>query len=238
MTYTVASHNMYHKLSSLPWKWDRDLKKSDKGTITVYCEAQKSRSALLKFCNQNGRDLYYPENDVGNPISWRKSAATYMTGWCFLVQKKGDNYTNSPARGFTAVGLRLTDSKRKVLILSVHAEHGYAKSEAATPWNDNIDSAKDWMATQYWLRVLSFVSEQMSLKYWDDIVIAGDFNSRMNNRTQWYYPGRLLDSVCRASLTAGGIDHVITTITSKSKVVGIMKLNGWTDHPILLARLS
>lgn len=238
MTYTVATHNMYRKLSRYPWKWNRDLKKSSRGTITVYSEAQNARSLLTKYCKNNNRVLYYPTNDPGNPISWRKDSAVILKGWCKVVQKKGINYQNSPERAFTAVGLQLTDTKRKVLILSVHAEHGYAKSESKTPWNDKVDQAKNWMAAQYWLEVLSFVAEQMALNYWDDIVIAGDFNSRMNNLKEWYYPGVILGAITRYSLTVGGIDHVITTITSKSKVVGVMKLNGHTDHPILLARLS
>lgn len=240
MTYTVATHNMYHKLSKLPWKWERDLKKSSKATVAVYCEAQKSRSALLKHCAKAGRDLFFEGDDVGNPISWRRSDAALIPGqkWTVLVQAKGVNYPNSPARGYSAVGLKIKSTGRRVLVISVHAEHGYAKSENATEWSDKIDAAKDRMAAQYWLDVLSFVTMAMAKGTYDDIVIAGDFNSRMNNKTEWYYPGRLLEPVTRPSLTAGGIDHVLTTVTSKSKVEGILKMNGHTDHPILLARLS
>ena len=240
MTYTVATHNMFRKLSKLPWKWERDLKKSAKGTITVYSEAQKSRSTLLKHCARTGRDLFFEGNDVGNPISWRKSDATLIPGqkWTFTVQYNGSAYDNSPARGFSAVGLKIKATGRRVLVLSVHAEHGYAKSEKGTPWSDRVDAAKDRMAAQYWLEVLSFITMAMAKGVYDDIVIAGDFNARMSNKTQWFFPGRLLDVVTRPSLTSAGIDHVLTTVTSKSKVEGILKMNGWTDHPILLARLS
>lgn len=240
MTYTVAAHNMLFRLSKTPWKWNRDLKKSSKATITVYCEAQRSREVLNKHCKKNNRGLYYPAADPGNPISWDLDRAELIPGktWLKIAHLDNEDLRATPTRGFSAVGLKIKSSNRKTLVISIHAENGYAKPVAKTSWGRVVNEYKDWSAQQYWLDVLAFVCEQMSTEYWDDIVIAGDFNARMSNKKEWYYPGRMLDNVTRPSLTSGGIDHVITTVTSKSKVVGVLKMKGWTDHPILLARLS
>lgn len=237
MTYTVAAHNIWFKLPA--WKKKRDFKKSAKATITTYCEAKNDRVLLRSLCRKYDRELFFDNDDIGNPISYDPSKAEIIPGqtWVHLVHEDPKPIPG-PARGYTAVGFRLLHTGRRVLVISVHPENGYAKGERNNPWGPKVNKHKDWSATQYWLDIVSFVAAQMSREYWDDIVISGDFNARMNNKNEWYYPARMLEALTRPSLTAGGIDHIITTRDSKSRVVGVLKMKGHTDHPILLARLS
>jgi hypothetical protein len=239
-TFEIVTHNMLFRLN--PEKWTEDLKKSAQGEITGYQEAEgdAARRTLKKFCAENGRGLYHPE-ECGNPISWNRATFTPTTfkgtGEVHRsAQGMGVNVKFNPKRDFCYLGLRTENSAG--LVVNVHPVSGATdptpeEAPATSRW-------KDWAIGQYWLDVVSFTAAQMSVQKattgmearWDWITVIGDYNAALSNTDQWYYPGKLLLALFNPDKQAKGLDHIVFSKGSDVSLGKRWTVEGNTDHRI------
>lgn len=253
--FTDASHNILFSLKRE--RWMSDFKRSGRSEITGYQEVDGdgARNALSDFCKAQRRGLYHPMH-CGNPISWRSSAFTQV----ILpdgspAQGVHDSHRSALAMGikvkfngprdFTWVGLKHLLTGKLVLRLNVHpvAEGTSPESHPSndTP-NPTVARWKDWAVGQYWLDVIAFVAEQMSIQeqgntttasFWDVILLGGDYNAALDNRRRWYYPGALLPALFEQDAKfLAGLDHLQHGHGSDVGVVERWRQPGYTDHPI------
>lgn len=251
--FTDASHNILFRLKREQWL--ADLKRSGRSDVTGYQEVEgdPARRVVAEFCKAQRRGLYHPPH-CGNPISWRSSVFEQVIT-DVPVQGVHDSHRGARAMGiktkfngprdFTWVGLKHKPTGKLVLRVNVHPV-AEATSRESDPRNDTPNETvarwKDWAIGQYWLDVVAFVAEQMSIQeagrtttaaFWDAILLGGDYNGGLDNGRRWYYPGALLPALfINDTKFQPGLDHLQHSRGSDVAVVERWRQPGYTDHAI------
>jgi hypothetical protein len=252
-SYIDASHNVLYTLN--PEKWMPDLDKSGRGDIVGYQEGDvgPARTTIREWCKANNRGLFAPTK-CDLPISWKKDVFTLVRrpdktaiqGTREVHQsapQMGVPAKFNPARDFSYVGLKHTQTGKKILRINVHPVAGGTKLES-DPDNHDTDQVsiwKDWGVGQYWLDVVSFVAGQMSRQepvedslksFWDIITLGGDFNAYLDRTERWYYPGALLPSLFVNDKLIKGLDHLMHAHGSDVKQGKRWTVAANSDHRI------
>lgn len=234
----TKAHNMLFRLDADQWR--HDLDKSDEADLDFYSEAEgaATREVLANHCQARNKGLYHPE-DCGNPIAWGKDlfATVNDTRGVVRVHERHPTAKFNPARDFAYIGLRHRVTGTKILAISIHAIAGYAKPEDLTPWGHDLDKWKNWAARQYFLDLVEFTAKKMSSERFDLIIPGGDYNARLDNDQEWYYPGALLKSLYRFD-NHGGIDHILLSRGNSANLGRSFTKQGFTDHPIIFQEVT
>jgi len=211
--FTDCAHNILFRLDRA--KWLSDMAVSSRASIVGYSEADshKARRVLTQHCRDTGRGLFDPVH-CGNPISWDSKVWTPIPKESGVVEvHRRVNIPRvkfNPARDFAWVGLEHNVCGTKVLRINVHPIAGATKPEP-NKYGPRLNEWKDWAVRQYWLDVVSFTAAQMSREKWDVILLGGDFNGRLENRREWWYPGPLLSSLYFTDDAPRSIDRLVWT---------------------------
>lgn len=244
-TFTVGTHNVLFRLDRERWLEDLD-RSHEVADVRLFQEggSKKFRRTLRKHKNMRGLRKYHP-HATECPIAWRRDVWKPM--WkesgakgASLVHPGAGFAKFNPKRSIVWKGLTHRKTGKRVLFVNVHATAGYAKDERKTPWGDRLDDWKNWAARQMWLAVVAFLAEQMKREVWDVIVLGGDFNARLNNRGEWYYPGPMLDGLTiEDEETPRSIDRLVLTRDSRAKTKRRWgSRRGYhTDHAVHFARV-
>jgi len=250
--FTDATHNLLFQLNGDQWL--RDMGKSGKAHLTGYQEAEgdPARATLAEFSKAHNRGLYHPP-DCGNPISWDLDTFRQIKVNGQPVEGVHESHAGAtrmgikakfnPPRDFAWVGLVHRATGKRVLRINVHPLAGATKRESNpdNPDSDELSAWKDWGIGQYWLDVLAFTAEQMSVQdpgvettaaFWDVILLGGDFNAAMDNGRRWYYPACMLPALYGEDELRGGLDHLLATHGSDVKPGRRWSVAGFTDHRI------
>lgn len=225
-TFTDAAHNLLWRLDADAWA--HDLRLSGVADLVGYSEAEGDgqRKALASYCRAQGRGLYHPQGS-GNPVSWKRDV------WRALPQERGvvevhakhPTAKYNPARDVVWVGLRHKATGARVLRINVHPVAGATKPEGDTPWGDGLDAWKDWAIRQYYLAVVAFTAQQLARETWDAVLLGGDFNGRLENQQEWYYPGPLLLGLFERDAAPRSIDRLVWTRSSN-----VRQVRRWSQH--------
>jgi hypothetical protein len=163
-----------------------------------------------------------------NPIAWRSDLFDMLTHGHRLAHHREANVT--PARHVTWVALRHKESGLSLLVIDVHPINAYAGQ------NKPPRALRDQFAEAYWRTVVD-VTEELQGAY-DGVLLGGDFNVRLANRDEDWYPGHLLAPLYRFD-HGSGIDHVLIGHATPLVVVRhghVRDLN--SDHDLHYAVLS
>lgn len=142
--------------------------------------------------------------------------------------------------GFAARYLQFVEMLHKpggerFMLVNLHATNGALKPETDTQWDAAHDAWKNEAVRTYWLGVVAFLARQMRRNVYTAILVVGDFNGRLLNRDEWYYPGPLLDGLLTMDLDAPeSIDHISATLDSEVSFTRRRFRHGNSDHPISL----
>lgn len=218
-SFVAGSHNIFFRLHDTPDKWASDLEKSHTfASVRGLQEAggSQAREAIRAHAKKFKLGLYHPL-DVADPILWDKtvfSRVLFERG-SVKVHEAAPFMRYNPERHFVWRGLKHRESGKRILFVNLHATAGYAQNENDTPWGDKADKWKNETAAKMWKSLAEFLRKQNARKTWDAIVIVGDFNARLTNRDEPYFPGPMLDELCVFDDAPRNIDHLIYTRSSK-----------------------
>lgn len=220
-TFVHGSHNVLFRLDAK--RWAADLEKSHRlSDVRGLQEAGDApqRRAVKAHAKAFGLGRFHPRR-VATPILWRKDVfgKTKVTRGARLVHKKAGFARYNPGRYIVWIGLRHKETGAKILVLNLHATAGYAK-RGKKPWGKRLDRWKDKVARAYWRAVAKFLERKIERGRWDAIIVGGDFNARMEDEGEPFYPGPMLKRlVISDDDVPRSIDRLVFTRGSKVKRV-------------------
>jgi hypothetical protein len=144
----------------------------------------------------------------------------------------------SPGRLYSWQPLLHVPSDTHTLVVNTHAVAGYAKTGNDAPGSQDY---RDEAAQYHWLTGVALLGEWMveiERGRYDGVGIGGDFNARMNNFDEWWYPAPLIGPLLREDDKQDSIDHILYTRNSRIKVGRRWAVNVNSDHNLHLAGIE
>lgn len=240
--FTVASHNMLFRLDAKRWAHDLDL--SAVADLRGFQEAVDSgpRAAVVRHAHAKGLAIFEPKH--GNPIVWNSAVfddAEVEIEEFVHRSAIADGLTLAkfnPARYIQGKGLVHKATGKRVLFLNVHPTAGGTMREP-NKFGPRLNAWKNKAIERYWLAVIQIVTREMRKDRWDVIILGGDWNARMTDRAEWYFPARLLAGLFREDEIAHGLDHVTLTRNSAATVERRWAMNEdvFSDHALHFAEI-
>ena len=167
------------------------------------------RAAVAALATAPHWAVRVPEGPAGaNPIAWRTDLFDETDHGHRRAHRGKAGVT--PARFVTWVVLRHKTSGLVLLVLDVHPINAYAGQDKPPR------ALRDQLAEAYWRTVVAITTELQD--QYDGVLLGGDFNVRLANRDEDWYPGNLLAPLYRFD-HGGGIDHVLLSHSTPLTVV-------------------
>lgn len=240
----LSSHNILFRLNRKKWKHDLGIS-TNKIDLSGLQEVSSLRAkATVK--------LYTAKHEFGTyglrtstPIIHRRNTWKPVRGARGIITAHGPAgfMELNPARTIVYRGFSHRETGHRIMVIVVHPTAGYAKPEP-NAWGPKANDWKDDTAKIYWRRVVNLTERFERSGKWDAIVILGDFNARLNNRREPFFPGVVLAPYYRTgaeiALMPNSIDYIVETKKSKVRRVRRYKqFKGvFTDHPIQFSVLE
>lgn len=156
-----------------------------------------------------------------NPIAWRPSVfAGDGPGWA--VKAHGGHAGITPPRFVVLKPLRHKATGKRVLKINAHCINAFATDKRGN------NALRDQLAESYWRTVVDVTEE--NLDDYDVLLLSGDFNVRLNNLDEPWYPGHLLKPLYRFD-HGKGIDHTLVSREADVARLRHFSLGGlFSDH--------
>lgn len=194
-------------------------------------ESVASRQAVRALRARPGIGVFIPRGSAeAVPIAWRTRVFQNVVGRGQYRTCRGVRGV-TPARWLVWQPLIHRESGRLILKINTHAVSGYASSKYP-----ESDAQRDARAKAHWQACAELTRKFMAERKYDAILLGGDFNVKLENRSVPWYPGNVLAPWYH--FDSGGIDRLIFTKGSClqrqqrwSTKVGIR-----SDHSFVLTR--
>jgi hypothetical protein len=243
VTFVHGSHNLLFRLDAK--RWAEDLEKSHKrADVRGLQEAgdRAQRRAVKAHAKKFGLGRFHPKG-TATPILFRKDVfeKTAVTRGARLVHKKAGFARYNPGRYLVWLGLRHKETGAKILVLNLHATAGYAKT-GKKPWGSRLDRWKDKVARLYWTETQKFLQRKIERGNWDAILVGGDFNARLENEAEDFFPGPMLKRLVIEDDVPRSIDRLVYALPRDDRFE-IKATARWStrkgvhsDHPLHFAK--
>ncbi len=134
----------------------------------------------------------------------------------------------TPRRSVVCLPLEHRKSGHLVLFADTHAINGYSHAR------NRFERFRDAMAHIHWAAVRACMAAAIHSRRYDAVVLMGDFNCRLENRRESWYPGPMLDGLFRFD-HSGSIDRII--VAGAAELTGRRSRKARSDHRLQLGRI-